>query len=205
MSNVPAIVFVCTGNTCRSFMAEYVFKELWLKQGKSAAAVQVLSRGTGVRGNGGGPNPSALVALESWGLDEGLLADARRHTPTLLAPDTVPKGEALYICMTEEKRRELHSMLPSVSEDCSRLLVVDKGLHTEIELEGGGGTVEILKEGDVIDPYVYGGLPEGPQVYKATLDAMQSVIVELAESPRLAGAGGEGVKESPSKKPKTGE
>ena len=64
----PVIVLVCTGNTCRSPMAEVLLKEqLRLKFGNEDA-VQVLSAGLAA-GAGGMASPQAVQVMDDRGLD----------------------------------------------------------------------------------------------------------------------------------------
>jgi len=58
---MPLVVFVCTGNTCRSPMAEGFFKQQW-------AGVEAASAGTTVF-PGAGPAPEAVTAAASRGTD----------------------------------------------------------------------------------------------------------------------------------------
>lgn len=53
------IIFVCTGNTCRSPMAEYIMKHLW----KDSDRPEIISRGTTVF-SGEPMNPKTVRALK---------------------------------------------------------------------------------------------------------------------------------------------
>ena len=64
----PVIVLVCTGNTCRSPMAETLLKELLRQKFGNEDAVQVLSAGVAA-GTGGMASPQAVEVMESRGLD----------------------------------------------------------------------------------------------------------------------------------------
>jgi protein-tyrosine phosphatase len=108
------ILFVCTGNTCRSPMAAAIAADLLKREGGEAAArTRVLSAGTGASGGGGGGmlvNPEALRALDRLGirpterggrqLDRRLVAEAdvifamtQPHVRAVLAIDPSAAGK----------------------------------------------------------------------------------------------------------------
>lgn len=62
--NSKIILFVCTGNTCRSFMAEVIFNHLALKMNKN---IKALSCGTSAT-SGFTPSQDAIFVLEQIGL-----------------------------------------------------------------------------------------------------------------------------------------
>jgi protein-tyrosine phosphatase len=64
----PVIVLVCTGNTCRSPMAETLLREHLRRKLGSEDAVRVLSAGVAA-GVGGGASPQAIEVMGSQGLD----------------------------------------------------------------------------------------------------------------------------------------
>ncbi|MGB7604799.1 MAG: low molecular weight protein arginine phosphatase [Lutisporaceae bacterium] len=59
------ILFVCTGNTCRSSMAEALFKHI---AGESGKAIHAASGGTAVFGNQGA-SKNAILAMQELGID----------------------------------------------------------------------------------------------------------------------------------------
>jgi tRNA threonylcarbamoyl adenosine modification protein (Sua5/YciO/YrdC/YwlC family) len=64
----PVIVLVCTGNTCRSPMAETLLREQLRRQLGSEDAVRVLSTGVAA-GAGSGASPQAVEVMGKRGLD----------------------------------------------------------------------------------------------------------------------------------------
>ena len=97
------ITFVCSGNTCRSPMAECAFEELLREEGVSGVEVQ--SRG--VVANVGAPmSENAKKALE------GAEIPVKEHTATQITQDDILTSD-LVICMTERHRMRL-GCLPKV-------------------------------------------------------------------------------------------
>lgn len=92
-------LFVCSGNTCRSPMAETIARaELAARFGRRPP-LQVLSAGLSVRG--GAPMTSeAVVALRALGVEPG------RHHARPLTPELVERAEAVY-CMTAGQREAI--------------------------------------------------------------------------------------------------
>jgi len=77
---ISRVLFVCTGNTCRSPMAEAVFRQM---VAGSALAGQVSVSSAGTRAYEGDPvTPAALAALAQHGIRHQ--GAARRLTPALL-------------------------------------------------------------------------------------------------------------------------
>jgi len=71
MSDKPyTIIFVCTGNTCRSPMAEYLLKHALQNEEAPLSEVQVLSAGIAA-GDGFPPSHNSVAAMENVGIDIG--------------------------------------------------------------------------------------------------------------------------------------
>ena len=77
------VCFVCTGNICRSPMAEVVFRALVERAGL-ADRIEVDSAGTGDWHVGAGADDRALLALTAGGYD-GAAHRARRFDPRWFA------------------------------------------------------------------------------------------------------------------------
>ncbi len=145
------IVFVCTGNTCRSPMAEALFKhELAARLGCRVAELpakgfRVQSAGTGA-GPGEPPSPEAVAVLLEWTVDH----TAHRSTPA--GADLIAAADDI-VGMT---RTHLLAVL-------SRYPVIRGALR----LLGGA-------EGDLDDPI--GG---GPAVYRACAENIRRHVTRL--------------------------
>ena len=99
---MKTIVFVCTGNTCRSPMAEGMFRVLLQQRG--ITGVEVTSCGTGTF-PGMPPSEHAVTAAADYG------ADIAAHRSRPLTRYLLESGD-LFVCMTESHRRQLLCYLP---------------------------------------------------------------------------------------------
>lgn len=98
------ILFVCTGNTCRSSMAGSIARDLLQKKGWSKEQVMVLSAGLAAV-PGAPATPEAVKALEEQGLD------LTEHRARGLTPELVEEA-SLILTMTREHKRRLFSWFP---------------------------------------------------------------------------------------------
>lgn len=97
------ITFVCSGNTCRSPMAECALEEMLREEG--IEGVEVQSRGV-VANVGAGISENAKKALEEAEIP------VKEHTATQITTDDILASD-LVICMTERHKMRLGS-LPKV-------------------------------------------------------------------------------------------
>ncbi|MEU6928004.1 low molecular weight protein-tyrosine-phosphatase [Streptomyces sp. NPDC046385] len=128
------VCFVCTGNICRSPMAEHVFRARVAEAGL-ADAVVVDSAGTGGWHEGDGADPRTVAVLEEHGY--GSAHAARRFRASWFP------ALDLVIALDEGHLRELRRLAPT-PEDAAKIRLLrsyDPGAGTEL---------------DVPDPY-YGG------------------------------------------------
>lgn len=97
------ILFICTGNTCRSVMAEALMKHLW-DGGPCGATPEIYSAGLSVF-NGGEASPNAREVL----MEEGV--DVSSHVSTEITGDHIRSAD-LIIVMTRGHREALVNMAP---------------------------------------------------------------------------------------------
>lgn len=100
------ILIVCTGNTCRSPMAEGILKKLLEQRGLSGYAVK--SRGLSAY-DGDGPSEYAVEALAEAGID------LRSHRARQVQREELLEAQRIYV-MTEQHRDAILESLPALSE-----------------------------------------------------------------------------------------
>lgn len=107
MAKVRTILFVCTGNTCRSYMAEELARDYVAKLGPAAAGIKVASAGTGVIPDE--PPPStALRAMREMGINP---AD---HRSRKLAPQLLQEADIIFV-MTARHKEQVLALAPAAA------------------------------------------------------------------------------------------
>lgn len=93
MNNIRKIFFICTGNSCRSIMAEAYLNKLVQDQG---ASVEVKSAGTlGIEGSS--PSKEVIILLGKEGID------ATRYMSKGLSQETVDWSDLILVMAPEHK------------------------------------------------------------------------------------------------------
>jgi protein-tyrosine-phosphatase len=93
MADTKKVLFVCSGNTCRSPMAEVIFKDLSKKKGLSFKAGSA-----GVFAQKEPINPNAVLALKELGYAPPKSRQSKPLTPALL------KSADVVFTMTSEQK-----------------------------------------------------------------------------------------------------
>lgn len=102
------VLVVCTGNTCRSPMAEAVLRDRALRPA-SKGAVAILVQSAGVTAsNGSAMTPEAAEALKAQGVDPG------RHSSKRLTPELLREADVVYT-MTKAHARAVLAMDPTMA------------------------------------------------------------------------------------------
>ncbi len=102
------ILFVCTGNTCRSPMAQAIALDLLMRSPPKGLLVHVDSAGTGAE-VGSFPTHETAEALQSVG------AEPSRHRSQQVTRGMIDQATAVY-AMTATHRRVLLSLAPEHAE-----------------------------------------------------------------------------------------
>lgn len=110
------LLFVCTGNTCRSPMAEYLARDMIEKQGLSD---RIMVTSAGMAAAEGEPaSPNALVALQNRGID------ANAHRARQLSSELVKEATRIYV-MTAAHRDAILRVLPDAAEKITVIGIPD--------------------------------------------------------------------------------
>jgi protein arginine phosphatase len=149
-----SILFICTGNTCRSPLAEYLLR-YYLEQETTTFEVKVLSAGLYARGQ------KMIAAEASKLLDEEKI----RHDPRRLAIPVHNKivNEAdLILAMTADQLRQISFRFPEASS---------KSFLLKEYCDLGGGDIE--------DP-IGGGAEKYRQVLEDIRPAVKNLLMKLS-------------------------
>jgi protein-tyrosine-phosphatase len=106
MADPFVILFVCTGNTCRSPMAEAALKVLLEKQGLEK--YEIVSAGTGAATG----FPATMYAAEVVKMWKG---DLSHHRSRQLSRSLIDRAD-LVMAMTSEHLREILKLAPSARD-----------------------------------------------------------------------------------------
>ncbi len=100
------ILFICTGNTCRSPMAEGALRALL--EGRNIDTIEVMSAGTAVA-PGSPATMYAAEAVKTWN------ADISRHKARPLSPELIEEAD-LILVMTPNHYHAVMTMVPEADE-----------------------------------------------------------------------------------------
>jgi len=90
------ILFVCTGNTCRSAMAEGIFKKMLKKRTEEDRRFNIISVGISAL-QGMSPTPEAIKVMTEQGID------ISRHIATQVQEDLVKKADLILVMSNTHK------------------------------------------------------------------------------------------------------
>ena len=129
------ILFVCTGNTCRSPMAEAFFKKSWPQKPKEK--IKVKSAGTNAIANSK-PSEFATKVMREKGID------ISSHRATPLTPEIVKEYD-LILTMEERHRQRVINLFPFIREKVWLLSEFSSGKKEDI-LDPAGSYLSTYRE-----------------------------------------------------------
>lgn len=164
------VLLVCTGNTCRSPIAEALLRDL-LREQPRARPIEVLSAGTGAF-PGDPATPQAVAVLAEWSVD---LSGHRARAVSDPLLDSVD----LVLTMTGRHKETVLQMAPGLAGR----------VFTLSEAAAGALRGEAPKDaGDVPDP-----IGSDEWVYRETADRLKSylraILGDLQRFPARSGGG----------------
>lgn len=154
-----AVLFVCTGNTCRSVMAEHLMRHYAQEAGLD---IDVASAGVGAF-SGDEATEHTLTVLAEMGIDASQHRSRRMH-PLLL------EEFDLILPMTESHRRALLDLLPEREREAAAekiFLLKEYGKRTGFQ----GQDLKDEIEKDIQDPF-----GQSLEVYRRTRDEIAAEV-----------------------------
>ena len=153
------IMFVCTGNTCRSPMAEALYRSAAIKAGRHD---EVRSRAATTRYLGtkvlGKDSPSSSIMQEEYKLD------ISQHQPTAICSEDIAWSD-LILTMENDHVRELKT-----------IFIGGRNLHLGTKLHTFGDYIELRGE-EVEDP-METGTEEAYRECAKQLDSWTNMLVD---------------------------
>ncbi len=101
---IKTILFVCTGNTCRSAMAEGIFKKMLKERTEDDRRFNIISAGISAL-TGMSPTSEAILVMFEQGID------ISRHHSQALQEEMIKKAD-LILVMTSEHKEYIHKEFP---------------------------------------------------------------------------------------------
>lgn len=164
---MKTILFVCTGNTCRSSMAEGILKHMIKNRKDKLGKVQVISAGT-YAWEGDQVSPKAVEVLKERGID----IEGYRSTP--LTPGIIKEAD-LVLTMTMSHKAAVLQMCPQHEDRVFTLkeYILNNGDRLDLS---NIDFIDLHTDYDIKDPF---GQPI--EAYYESADEIEEYLQKLVE------------------------
>jgi len=155
MGKIRSVLFVCTGNSCRSIMAAGLMKDALKRLGKED--IKVSSAGVSAV-DGFHPTPETIEVMKKAGMDVSGMR-SRRLT------DEIIRGADLILVMAAHHRDDIISRVPEAASKTHILREYGKTPHAGV-----------CESPDIFDPI---GRPE--EFYEYTRGEIKKEVIRIAQ------------------------
>ena len=133
------VTFVCTGNTCRSPMAEALARHLAAEH-LGIPAIDLLAHGLCFVSAGTGTLAGMPASSGSFDAAAELNLDLSQHRTTSITPELLRESDRIY-CLTEGHLHDVLALLPEVRDKTSLLDPANRNVADPI-----GGSIEVYRQ-----------------------------------------------------------
>jgi ribose 5-phosphate isomerase B len=167
---VKTVLFVCTGNTCRSPMAEALANDYLLKHKSEKEPPRIISAGLSAF-----PNVPASPQAREVMLELGL--DISAHQARLLTAELLEEA-ALILTMTAEHKKYIEEILTTMKKDSKVYLLKEYALGDEVQNLPASYTEKETnsQDMDILDPF-----GQSVEVYRACAQELSTYISQALE------------------------